>query len=229
MRGINRGVLAAAVLVCASAGVNAQTVGNASFEDPLFYDVPPAAGGWTGFFGGPPTAVLSAAQNTTAPRTGLNALYLKVAAEGASFAGMQQPVAGVVPGASYDMKIWARAAGNVNNGVEYRIEWRDAVGAPIGDQFALTTPIQSLLTNQYQQFVLTAVAPPNAVSANLVIAVQSFTFNPLTPVFDTEVYIDDVEFVSDAPTPCPADFNGVGGVTVQDIFDFLSAWSAGCP
>jgi hypothetical protein len=93
----------------------------------------------------------------------------------------------------------------------------------------LTTPIQSLLTNQYQQFVLTAVAPPNAVSANLVIAVQSFTFNPLTPVFDTEVYIDDVEFVSDAPTPCPADFNGVGGVTVQDIFDFLSAWSAGCP
>ncbi len=26
-----------------------------------------------------------------------------------------------------------------------------------------------------------------------------------------------------------ADFNGVGGVTVQDIFDFLAAWFAGCP
>ena len=25
-------------------------------------------------------------------------------------------------------------------------------------------------------------------------------------------------------TPCPADFNGQGGVSVQDIFDFLSAW-----
>ena len=28
---------------------------------------------------------------------------------------------------------------------------------------------------------------------------------------------------------CPADFNGAGGVTVQDIFDFLAAWFAGNP
>ncbi len=28
---------------------------------------------------------------------------------------------------------------------------------------------------------------------------------------------------------CPADFNGVNGVTVQDIFDFLTAWLAGSP
>jgi hypothetical protein len=28
---------------------------------------------------------------------------------------------------------------------------------------------------------------------------------------------------------CKADFNGAGGVTVQDIFDFLSAYFAGCP
>ena len=26
-----------------------------------------------------------------------------------------------------------------------------------------------------------------------------------------------------------ADFNGLGGISVQDIFDFLSAWFAGCP
>ncbi len=26
-----------------------------------------------------------------------------------------------------------------------------------------------------------------------------------------------------------ADFNGAGGITVQDVFDFLSAWFAGCP
>jgi hypothetical protein len=226
---MNRGLCAGVALVCLAAGVNAQVVGNASFENALQYDVPPSAGNWTGFFGGPPASVLAAAQNTTAPRTGANALYLKVAADGNAFAGMQQPVGGIVPGATYEMKIWARAAGNVNNGVEYRIEWRDGVGAPIGNQFALTTPIQSMLTNQYQQFVLSAVAPANAASANLVVAVQSFTFNPLTPVFDTEVYIDDVEFVSDAPQPCPADFNGMNGVTVQDIFDFLSAWSAGCP
>ncbi len=29
------------------------------------------------------------------------------------------------------------------------------------------------------------------------------------------------------PAPCPADFNGTGGLTVQDIFDFLGAWFAG--
>ncbi len=31
------------------------------------------------------------------------------------------------------------------------------------------------------------------------------------------------------PNLCPADFNGVNGVTVQDIFDFLTAWLAGSP
>lgn len=28
---------------------------------------------------------------------------------------------------------------------------------------------------------------------------------------------------------CAADFNGIGGLTVLDIFDFLNAWFAGCP
>jgi hypothetical protein len=35
-------------------------------------------------------------------------------------------------------------------------------------------------------------------------------------------------FTITAP-PCPADFNTSGGLTVQDIFDFLSAWFAGAP
>jgi hypothetical protein len=31
-------------------------------------------------------------------------------------------------------------------------------------------------------------------------------------------------------TPCcRADFNKVGGITVQDVYDFLSAWFAGDP
>jgi hypothetical protein len=28
---------------------------------------------------------------------------------------------------------------------------------------------------------------------------------------------------------CPADFNNSGAVNIQDIFDFLTAWFAGCP
>ncbi len=33
----------------------------------------------------------------------------------------------------------------------------------------------------------------------------------------------------DSSSSCAADFNGVNGVTVQDIFDFLTAWLAGSP
>ncbi len=33
--------------------------------------------------------------------------------------------------------------------------------------------------------------------------------------------------VESCGNPCPADFNNVNGVTVQDIFDFLTAWLAG--
>jgi hypothetical protein len=29
--------------------------------------------------------------------------------------------------------------------------------------------------------------------------------------------------------PCPADFNGSSHISVQDIFDFLAAYFAGCP
>ncbi len=34
-------------------------------------------------------------------------------------------------------------------------------------------------------------------------------------------------FVLDITRPCPADFNCSGGLSVQDIFDFLAAWFAG--
>lgn len=314
MRGICRGLVAAAVV--ASIGMSASgqtTVGNAGFEDDILYDVQPDVGNWTAFFGGPPGTVLAAIRDTTAPRTGASALLIRVSGAGNSFAGMQQPVRGLQPGVEYNFRIWARTASANNNGVEYRIEWRDANGAFIGNQFGLNTPIQSQLTSNYQQFTLTAVAPPATASATLVVAVQSFTFDPLTPVFDTDVYIDDVEFSAsslptqaaccladgtcqvaligacpsgstqqapgstcspnDCPppaqpgaccntstgsctialasvctpiggdyqgdgtscepnpcgTPCPADFNNSGTVTVQDIFDFLAAYFAGCP
>jgi hypothetical protein len=39
----------------------------------------------------------------------------------------------------------------------------------------------------------------------------------------------DIGAVEVVPTPCAADFNRSGAVTVQDIFDFLAAYFAGCP
>ncbi len=313
MRGICRGLIAAGMVgLCGSVAAAQTAVGNAGFEADILYDVAPAVGNWTAFFGGPPTSVLAAARDTTAPRTGSSALLLRVANEGNSFAGVQQPVNGLQPGVTYTMKIWARRATAVNNGVEFRFEWKDANGAFIGNQFGLNTPIQSQLTDTYQEFTLTAIAPAGTAAANAVLAVQSFTFDPLTPVFSTDVYIDDVSFAaaslptqaaccladgscqvavlgscplgstqqaagttcspnncpppaqpgaccntttggctlqlasvctpiggdfqgegsSCSPNPCtpacPGDFNRNGSVTVQDIFDFLAAYFAGC-
>jgi hypothetical protein len=191
--------LAAAIAACMGSGALAQTpVGNPGFEDLLQYDVPPALGSWTAFFGGAPVL---AADNSGLPRNGASALYLSIFEDGTqlgnSFCGVQQPIGGIQPGVSYTLSHWARSARNVNNGVEFRIEWKDAVGGFIGNQFGLNTPIQDSLTSEYQQFTLTAVAPAGAVSCNLVFAVQSFTFDPLMPAFDTAVYIDDVEFTGE--------------------------------
>ena len=39
---------------------------------------------------------------------------------------------------------------------------------------------------------------------------------------------DGIVNAADLALVCPADYNSDGTITVQDIFDFLSAWFAGC-
>jgi hypothetical protein len=53
-------------------------------------------------------------------------------------------------------------------------------------------------------------------------------------LFKPGVQITDASFINFTglpvpgdPPSCPADFNNIGGLTVQDIFDFLTAWFAG--
>ena len=41
--------------------------------------------------------------------------------------------------------------------------------------------------------------------------------------------VDIGAFEFQNPATCRADFNGAGGVTVQDVFDFLTAWFAAAP
>ena len=48
----------------------------------------------------------------------------------------------------------------------------------------------------------------------------------INPAGNTEAWVAVIPVP--AP-PCPADFNGVGGVTVQDIFDFLNAYFGNDP
>ena len=73
------------------------------------------------------------------------------------------------------------------------------------------------------------VPPPNPARATLL--GLRFDIFPQggtpAPVSHGTVWVDDLTFTQG--NPCPADFNGTGGLTVQDIFDFLAAWFSGLP
>ena len=52
-------------------------------------------------------------------------------------------------------------------------------------------------------------------------------FNGLGGVSIQDVFDFLAAYLAVPPNP-RADFNGVGGISVQDIFDFLAAYFAGC-
>ena len=56
----------------------------------------------------------------------------------------------------------------------------------------------------------------------IVSAVLTYDNGGTPETYDAVLYVGP-----GAGVDCPADFNGVGGVSVQDIFDFLAAWFAG--
>lgn len=180
-------------------------IGNGGFESGILYDQPLTPGNWLAFFG--PAGTQNVSVSNIAPHSGAQHLLTSLSGAPNSFNGVVQPIDGIVSGNSYTLSFWARAGGAVLNGAEYRIEWINAAGGFVGGQFDLNTPIQSLLTQQYQQFSLTATAPAEAVRANVVFAIQTFANDGAH--FDTNVYWDDVSFV---PAPGVAGLLGLGGL-----------------
>lgn len=189
--------------VCASASAQ---IGNGGFEEGILYDQPLTVGNWLAFFG--PAGVQTVGVTNAAPHSGAQHLHTSLSGAPNSFNGVVQPIDGIVTGQEYTLSLWARAGGLVQNGAEFRIEWINAAGGFVGDQFALNTPIQELLTDDYQQFSLTATAPAEAVRANVVFAIQTFLNDGVG--FDTSVYWDDVSFV---PAPGAMAFAGLAGFT----------------
>jgi hypothetical protein len=191
--------------MCSSASAD---IGNGGFETGITYDVAPAPGNWLAFFG--PAGTQNVSVTNLASHSGAQHLITSLSGAPNSFNGVVQPMDGIVTGNSYTLSFWARAGGPVLNGAEYRIEWLNAAGGFVGGQFDLNTPIQSILTSEYQQFSLTATAPAEAVRANVVFAVQTFLDNGRG--FDTTVYWDDVSLV---PAPGAAALLGLGGLTLM--------------
>lgn len=180
-------------LCCGAAAGSAlaNQVGNAGFEDPILYDQPMTpTGNWTAFFGPGGTQFVAVVGDH--PHSGAQNLSTSLSGFANGFNGVVQRVNGTVtPGVAYEFSFFARATGPVLDAAEYRIQWLNAAGGYIGDQFALTQQIGNLLTDEYQPFSYTGIAPPEAMFAELVFAVQSFGGGGL----DTNVAWDDVSFV----------------------------------
>lgn len=202
-------LLCAALLVF-SAGMLPNTaaaanlLNNPSFESDLGFDFSDVTN-WNGFFGGPPGTFLEAFNDTGAPpNSGAKALEITLDGDATfptngfqAFVGQVQSVASVGAGDPVDLSVYARNNGSLLTGnVEFRIEFIGDSGEIAREQINL----ESLLTDTYQQFGLSAVAPAGTTSANVVFAVASFNQDVL---HSNSVLFDDVSLTI-VPEPASA-------------------------
>lgn len=205
----------AAPVVAALLATSAQAqnlLNNASFESDLGFDFSNVTN-WNGFFGGSAGTFLEAFNWTGAtPHSGDKALVTTIRAGTSTnngfdgFTGHVQTVFGITAGATYELSVFARGNPSINNGAEYRVEWFDASDALIS---ANNHAIQGSLTNSYQQFSYSEMAPANTAYAKVVFAVQSFT-NDGNPA-DTSVAWDDASLTA-VPAPSAAGLFTLGGL-----------------
>lgn len=196
--------VASAAAFPAFAGVN--LLSNAGFESGLNYDGN-SVGNWAAFFGGAEFQMSESITPVDPPIDGTQVLQIGTFNTPNTFVGVVQRV-DIMEGMEYEFSMWAREI--VQNGIfaEFRIEWLDASGAFIGDQFALNTPITDLLDVDFQQFSVSGVAPTGAVFANAVVAVQ--TFGSAAP-FEGFIQVDGASLVK---VPAPASLMLFGGASL---------------
>jgi len=196
----------AAATGIAGAGVN-NLLGNGGFEDGIDFNFPADQGTWTAFFG---SGVASADPDNdipTMPRSGLNALTLGDIPNEDNFVGVLQPVLNLEAGTTYEFSVWAKTFDPVVDDLDIRIEFRDANGDTIGDPFADSNlNIAPMLTEQYQQFAISAAAPEGTVSGQVVIGAGSFDGNGMSGGLFS---VDDTRLV---PAPGAATLLALAGL-----------------
>lgn len=196
---------AAAGIVSAASGQN--LLMNGSFESALNYDGNDV-GNWNAFFGGAPFQM---AESITPlpelpPIDGTQVLQIGTTGQPDTFVGVTQRVA-VNGDAEYTFSFYAREIVDMGYNAEFRIEWYDAGGAVIGDQFGLNQDITASLTDSFQLYSMTHMAPTNAAFATAVIAMQ--TFGGVPDPYEGFVQFDGAAFV---PAPSAAAMLGLAGL-----------------
>ena len=170
---LTAGLAAVAMLVAASTA-QADLLLNGSFETPV--DTGAASpGNWYTFAS---AGAAGAGNSTLNPLTGSMNGQTNIANDPDQFTGMQQLINGITPGEEYTFDIFALATDS--NGMaqmdatvnaEFRIEWTiDGMSQGAGNNVA----IGGSLTDTYQQFSTTLVAPDGVNGLLAVFAVQSF-------------------------------------------------------
>ena len=118
------------------------------------------------------------------------------------------------------------AAGSINyNAVGLACQTVQNSGGQCSGPFNLATPG----SNSGGIFASGSIAP-GAGNQPRAVAFQfrgSFPFVANTTWGRIDVLANLTGTIPGGAPACPADFNGVGGLNVQDIFDFLAAWFAG--
>lgn len=171
----------------------------------------------------------NAQQSTIAPNTGTKSIRIfGNGGSGPFYSGVYQDLP-ASPGQVWQATAFARHTAATRmlagNTAYLKIEWYNAAGTQISFQqspvLTDTSPLDTPVAGSMQ-----ATAPVGTGKARItLVMVQN---GAGTSSFN----MDDVTFAYTAPvaiTPCIADFNGLGGTTVQDIFDFLATWFAANP
>ncbi len=160
---------------------------------------------WNAFSSGGATAPLPD-RNTVAPHSGLQHLELVTGAVN-EFSGAFQWERGITAGDEYTFSFWARGDGNALEGVlEYRIEWITLFGGE--DSRSFINDPSSVLTNEYQLFTVSGIAPAAAVDLKATVAFA--TFNASGTGTGT-VYVDDTSLV---PEPASMALLTMGGLAL---------------
>lgn len=182
---------------------------------------PAAPAGWQTFG--------NAQRSADHPSTGASSVRLfGIAGSGPYYSGVFQDLP-ASPGQEWSASVVARhtEASRLlpGNRVVLKIEWNNRFGQQIGFQEVTAISDSSPLDTSIPAS-LTAAAPANTATARVALVFVQ------TGAGAGSAFMDDVTFGYATPGPivvCPADFDGVDGVTIADIFFFIAAWFAGDP
>jgi len=171
----------------------------------------------------------NAQQSTTAPNSGTKSAQLNgIAGSGPYYSGIFQDLP-ASPGQAWTATAFGQhiSASRLVSGnyVDLKIEWYNSAGQQVGVDAVMalsnTSPTDTFVPSSVQ-----AIAPASTARARVaIIYVQ-------TGAAGGTAYMDDVTFSYSTPGPiqtCAADYNGSGGLSVQDIFDFLAAYFSSNP